>query len=184
MRHPTPILMAELREDHVNMGIILDLLQNALDRTLAGEDPDFELVNDVMHYMTVYPDAVHHPKEDVVYAELQSKRPDLAAGIEDVPEDHRQIAELGTLLRVDVAAIVAGTPMRREKFVEDAQAYVTRLRNHMRWEEDDLFKRVDKMLADDEVTFDPRNYIRDPVFELEIASGFERLRAAVEAASR
>ena len=184
MKDPTPILMTELREDHVNMSLVLDLLQDCVDQTEAGENPDFELVNDVMHYMTVYPDAVHHPKEDVVYAELQSRRPDLAAGVEDIPEDHRQIAELGALLRDDVAAVLAGAALRREKFVGDAQAYVTRLRNHMQWEEDDLFKRIDSMLADDEVTVDPDDYIRDPVFELEIASGFERLRSAVKINTR
>ena len=174
--------MLELREDHANMSIILDLLQDCVDRTLDGDDPDFELVDDVMHYMTIYPDAVHHPKEDIVYAELQAKRPDLAEGLEDVPEDHREIAELGLRLRNDVASVVAGSAMLREQFAADAQAYVTRLRNHMQWEEDDLFKRIDTMLAEEGMTTDisSEDYIRDPVFELEIASGFGRLRSAIE----
>lgn len=176
--------MLELREDHANMSIVLDLLQDCIDRTIAGEDPDFELIDDVMHYMTIYPDAVHHPKEDIVYAELQAQRPDLAQGLEDVPEDHRQIAELGLQLRQDVAAVVAGMAMLREKFVADAQAYVTRLRNHMQWEEDDLFKRIDTMLADDGRDLVTGDYIRDPVFEPEISSGFARLRSAVEHAIR
>lgn len=176
--------MLELREDHTNMSVVLDLLQDCIDRTIAGENPDFELIDDVMHYMTIYPDAVHHPKEDVVYAELQSKRPDLADGVGDVPEDHRQIAELGLQLRQDVAAVVAGTALLREKFVADAEAYVKRLRNHMRWEEDDLFKRIDTMLADNGQDLVADDYIRDPVFDLEIASGFARLRSAVEQALR
>lgn len=180
MKIPTLILMRELREDHTNMSIVLDLLQDCIDRTIAGENPDFELIDDVMHYMTIYPDAVHHPKEDIVYAELQAKRPDLADGLEDVPEDHRQIAELGSQLRHDVAAVVAGMAMLREKFIADAQAYVTRLRNHMQWEEDDLFKRIDTMLSDEGQDLAVGDYIRDPVFELEIASGFARLRSAVE----
>ena len=182
MNDSTQRLMLELREDHVNMGTILDLLQDCIDRAESGEDPDFELVDDVMHYMTIYPDAVHHPKEDIVYAELQSKRPDLGAGLEDVPEDHREIAELGLQLRNEVAAVVAGAALLREKFVADAQAYVTRLRNHMQWEEDDLFKRIDTMLADAGVSVDIEagDYIRDPVFELEISSGFARLRSMIE----
>ena len=119
-----------------------------------------------------------------MYAELQEQRPDLAEGLDDVPEDHRQIAELGLQLRQDVAAVVAGMAMLREKFVADAQAYVTRLRNHMQWEEGDLFKRIDTMLAEDGRELATGDYIRDPVFELEIASGFARLRSAVEHAIR
>lgn len=184
MKDSTPHLMLELREDHVNMSIVLDLLQDCIDRAEAGENPDFELVDDVMHYMTIYPDAVHHPKEDVVYAELRSRRPDLASGIDDVPEDHRQIAVLGQMLRDDVAAVIAGTALLREKFIADAQAYVTRLRNHMQWEEDDLFKRIDAMLDEEGVVIDPGVYVRDPVFELEVASAFARLRSAVEYATR
>ena len=68
--------MKELRDDHRNISTILDVLQSVAERADAGEDPDFELVDDIMRYMTVYPDAVHHPKEDVVYGELRKRRPD------------------------------------------------------------------------------------------------------------
>ena len=177
MSNNTQLLMAELREDHRNISVILDVLQSVAERANAGEDPDFELVDDIMRYMTVYPDAVHHPKEDVVYAELQRRRPELAEGLDDVPEDHRQIAELGTNLRDDVEAILAGAAVRREQFVTDANAYIARLRNHMQWEEDDLFKRIDEMIEDDAigVDVDAFAHIKDPVFELEIESGFKRL---------
>ena len=55
-------LLSELREDHRNMAIVLDLLEAAAKQAYKGEDPDFELVAEIMRYMTVYPDAVHHPK--------------------------------------------------------------------------------------------------------------------------
>ncbi|MCG8371175.1 MAG: hemerythrin domain-containing protein, partial [Proteobacteria bacterium] len=64
-------IMAELRDDHRNMAIVLDLLEDIVAEMEAGRDPDFELFDEIMRYMTVYPDAVHHPKEDVVYAELR-----------------------------------------------------------------------------------------------------------------
>ena len=127
--------------------------------------------------MTVYPDAVHHPKEDVVYAELKKNRPDLAAGLEDVPAEHREIAGLGTKLRDDVEAIIAGAAVRRESFVIDTNNYIQHLRKHMQWEEDDLFKRVDEMIGEDDRPIDVEKFqhIKDPVFELEIESAFRRL---------
>lgn len=164
------------------MAEVLNVLEKTANTAEAGDDPDFELIDEIMHYMTVYPDAVHHPKEDVVYAELRTNRPDLSDGLDDVPDDHLQIAALGTRLRDDVEAIVAGAAVRREHLVTDLQQYVNRLRNHMRWEEQDLFPRVDKMLAEASHEFDVDQFmqIKDPVFELEVEGAFRRLMASLK----
>lgn len=182
MSSETRQLMQELRKDHRNMALVLNILDGIASSAKAGEDPDFELIDEIMRYMTVYPDAVHHPKEDVVYAELKKSRPDLAVDLEDVPADHREIAELGSRLRDDVEAIIAGAAVRRENFVKDTSEYVRHLRNHMQWEEEDLFKRVDEMIGEEGQAFDVEKYqhIRDPVFELEIESVFGRLTASLK----
>ncbi len=164
------------------MALVLNILDNIAELAKSGEDPDFELVNEIMLYMTVYPDAVHHPKEDLVYKELMTSRPHLAAGLDDVAADHQEIAKLGTRLRDDVEAIVAGAAVRREHFIEDASEYVYRLRQHMQWEEEDLFPRVDEMLEADSLPIDVEQFqhIKDPVFELEVESGFRRLMASLK----
>jgi len=159
------------------MAQVLNVLEKAGKSARAGEDPDFELVDEIMRYMTVYPDAVHHPKEDIVYAELKSNRPDLADGLDGIPKDHQEIAVLGMQLRDDVEAIIAGAAVRRTQLVDDTSEYVTRLRKHMQWEEEDLFERIDEMIGDESVPVDVEAYqhIKDPVFELEVESAFRRL---------
>jgi hemerythrin-like domain-containing protein len=171
------ILMQELRLDHRNMALVLNLLDDIVTTMEAGEVPDFELFEEIMRYMTVYPDAVHHPKEDIVYEKLRRKRPDLADDLAHVPDDHREIADLGSLLRSDVEAINAGAAVRREKMIEDTRAYVTCLRGHMLWEEEDLFRRIDLMLDAEPYRVDISSieHIRDPVFELEGEAGVRRL---------
>lgn len=173
--------MTELREDHRNMTVVLNLLDELVEQMDAGKDPDFELFDEIMRYMTVYPDAVHHPKEDVVYEQLREARPDLAEDLDHVPDDHSDIAHLGSLLRDEVEAVNAGAAVRREKMIEDTAAYVQRLRNHMQWEEEDLFKRIDAMLDDAALQVDISAYehIKDPVFELEIEAGFRRMIASL-----
>ena len=59
-------LLNDLREDHRNMSIMLDLLSSQIEHIRDGERPDYELIHDIMRYMTVYSDAVHHPKEDLL----------------------------------------------------------------------------------------------------------------------
>jgi len=184
MESDTRQLLSELRDDHRNMALVLNVLEKTIETAATGDDPDFELIDEIMRYMTVYPDAVHHPKEDVVYAEIKQQRPDLADGLDDVPLDHAQIAVLGSKLRDDVEAIVAGAAVRREQFIVDALKYVGRLRKHMNWEEEDLFSRIDTMIGEDPHAVDVGDFlhIKDPVFELEVEAGFRRLIGSLETA--
>ena len=170
-------VLAELREDHKNMALMINLLERESNRIYAGEEPDYELLHDVMHYMTVYPDAVHHPKEDRLYAELKAFRPDLSTGFERITMDHRHIAELSMKLRDDIAAINAGSPIKRNAVVADALRYVNTLRGHMQWEELDLFRRVDEMIRMGHDMFDTANLVHqaDPVFGPEVEENFGRL---------
>ena len=174
-------VLAELREDHKNMALMINLLERESNRIYAGEEPDYELLQDIMHYMTVYPDAVHHPKEDRLYAELKAVRPDLSTGFERITMDHRHIAELSLRLRDDIASINAGNPVRRKSVVADALRYVNTLRGHMQWEELDLFRRVDEMIRMGHDVLDAANLVHtsDPVFGPEVEENFGRLVACI-----
>ena len=170
-------VLAELREDHRNMALMINLLERESNRIYEGEEPDYELLQDIMHYMTVYPDAVHHPKEDRLYAELKAVRPDLSTGFERITMDHRHIAELSLKLRDDIASINAGSPVRRKAVVADALRYVNTLRGHMQWEELDLFRRVDEMIrmGHDVIASENLVHASDPVFGPEVEENFGRL---------
>jgi hemerythrin-like domain-containing protein len=175
-------LLAELRSDHKNMAIMLDLLETEANRLYNGEDGDYELMHDVMRYMTVYPDAIHHPKEDRVYAELKAARPDLSKGFDQIVVDHRDLAALGTKLRTDVQSIMSGTALRRNVVIADALRYVQRLREHIRWEERDLFNRVEEMIHDGhELIVDSEVHDKaDPVFGPEVEKRFNRLFDSIQ----
>ena len=111
MSSETRHLMDELREDHRNMAIVLDVLESTADSAAEEYYPDFELIDEIMRYMTVYSDAVHHPKEDLLYAEMSAERPEMAKGLERVEPEHDEIARLGEALRNDVEAVASGAAM-------------------------------------------------------------------------
>lgn len=182
MSNELATLLAELRADHKNMTLMLDLLETESNRLYEGQDGDYELMADVMRYMTVYPDAIHHPKEDRVYAEIKAVRPDLTTGFDKIVLDHRELAELGTKLRTDVEAIMSGTALRRNVVVADALRYVKRLREHIRWEERDLFVRVEEMIHDGhELIVDSELHDQaDPVFGPEVEKRFGRLFDSIQ----
>ena len=175
-------LLSELRQDHRNMSLMLNLLEVESNRLFDGDDTDFELLYDIMHYMTVYPDAVHHPKEDRIYAELKAVRPDLSAGFDRITVDHRHIAELGVRLRDDVASVNSGGVVPRKSVVADTLRYVNTLRGHIQWEELDLFRRIEEMIAEGHEVFEVATFLQtpDPVFGPEVETQFSRLFDSVK----
>lgn len=179
MTHDAAGLLAELRQDHRNMAILLDLLQQETDRIHKNELPDFELLNDIMRYMTVYSDAMHHPKEDLIYAGMQAVQPSLTEGLERVEEDHKEIGKLGEQLRADIEAVIAGTAVTRDRVIADTREYLSRLRKHMAWEEEDLFRRADAQ--GDALKIDTSHLTAtDPVFGSQRESSFAGLLQTIE----
>jgi len=182
MKQNAATVLAELRLDHKNMTLMIDLLERESNQIYEGAEPDYELLRDIMHYMTVYPDAVHHPREDRLYAELKAARPDLSTGFERITMDHRHISELSVKLRDRFGAINAGSPIRRSAVVADALRYVNTIRGHMQWEELDLFRRVDEMIDAGHDEFDTASFTSsaDPVFGPEAEQNFGRLVASIQ----
>lgn len=159
------------------MALLLNLLEKESDAVYARGEPDLELMRDIMRYMSVYPDAVHHPKEDRLYAELRAARPDLAKGMAKITSEHRAIAEQSVALQRDLEVALFGEKGNRQQIVADAARYIESLREHMRWEETDLFKRLDKMIADGHAVIDASVFVdrRDPLFGTEVEADFELL---------
>jgi hemerythrin-like domain-containing protein len=170
-------LLRDLREDHRNMSIMLDLLSQQIDQIREGERPDYELIHDIMRYMTIYSDAVHHPKEDVLYSAMRAEKPELAEGLERVGPEHRDIAVTGEALRHDVEAVASGAAVTRECLVNDATEYVHTLRRHIAWEEEDLFRRANDLIREEKEMFiDISNFDQlDPVFGPHRKHSFENL---------
>ena len=170
-------ILVDLREDHRNIAIMLDLLDREIERIRDGGKPDYELMHDIMRYMTVYSDAVHHPKEDLVYALMQKEKPDFAEGLERVAPEHAELAGLGESLRNDIAAIASGAAVTRARLLADASDYIERQRKHMAWEETDLFPRADTLAKAELAMFVDIEHLNklDPVFGPEREHSFVNL---------
>lgn len=175
-------VMEELREDHRNLTVLLNVLEREIERLEAAETPDFELLHDIMTYMTGYPDAVHHKKEDWVYARMAAARSNMQGDLERIEGDHEEICEFGNKLLGDIREIEAGAFLSRESVVEDARRYLKRQRDHMRWEDTYMFPLIDSMESElDLSTPSPKIAdMPDPVFGPEVLESFDTLFRAIQ----
>src|SRR5262245_65900488 len=121
--------------DHVRFARLLDIVERELARFHLNEQPDYALLLDVVHYLRHFPDRFHHPREDVAFARLVARDPDMALPVARCLQEHRVIAAAGeALLRVLEAA--AEDALIERSAVETAAAtYLVYYRHHLAAEE-------------------------------------------------
>src|SRR5438046_1876506 len=99
--------------EHVYFRRLLELLQNELDTFHRGERPNYELMLDVVAYLRDYSDQFHHPREDVAFARLAQRCPELKLDLARLTQEHHVIARAGETLRQHIEAILGGASLQR-----------------------------------------------------------------------
>ena len=128
-----------LVKEHLNFSRLLGLLEAQMALFHRGEQPDYGLVQDVFFYLTNYPDRFHHPKEDFVFARVAERVPAARVRVEELAGQHRRIAESGARFLARLEATLNGAIMPREAVERPALEYVALYREHMAFEEQELF---------------------------------------------
>ena len=68
-----PALLERLNQDHKHLALVLDLLDTLLDLFHEGQEPDYELICEMLEYMENYEDQVHHPSEDLIFERMKAR---------------------------------------------------------------------------------------------------------------
>ena len=171
------VLLGELRTDHRNIVRLLDVLEKESNRIYADGEGQLELMAGIMRYVTEYADTVHHPKEDRLYAELRAARPEESSGMGRIGDEHRTLGEHSLKLLQSIEVALEGDAASGRQVVAEAMRYSDLLRKHMRWEETDLFKRLDRLVAEGhgELTVAVIVDRPDPLFGDEVDEQFAEL---------
>src|SRR5450631_818910 len=109
-----PDTLAQWHAEHVNFAKLLNVLEAELDLFHKGDSPNYELMLDVMFYMTHYPDVLHHPKEDLAFAWLKDREASVGPTVDVLSEQHARLKNSGNALVVALDDIVNGSITLRE----------------------------------------------------------------------
>ena len=178
--------LALWNRDHANFAVLLDLLERQLDLFHQGESPDYELMSDIMFYMTHYTDQVHHPREDLAFARIREREPEMEALVDELIAQHATLKAAGEALIRALDDIVNGSITSRARLEVPARAYVEMLRGHMRREETALLPRVATLLRPrDWSAIDTEiRHIEDPLFGGNGEERYAALRAQISREAR
>ncbi len=170
-------VIAALERDHANIAKLLDILESEILAIEVGKTPDYPLMRDIMRYMAQYADRFHHPKEDLIFAQLLKRDPRVRADIEDLIEEHVVIRLVGQeFVRLLHESGVDSVDVR-EQLGTSGSAYIHALREHMLKEERKLFPLAREALTDTDWQFidEAVKAIDDPLFDEMTADDYQRL---------
>ena len=163
---PMSDILAQWHTEHVNFAKLLNILEAQLNLFHEGERPNYELMLDVMFYMTNYPDVLHHPREDLAFARIRELDAGTAPLVDELSKQHAQLRDVGERLVRALSDIVNGSIVPRESVEAPGRAYIASFRSHMRTEENDILPKAAKLLRDkDWATIKAAiQHIDDPLF--------------------
>lgn len=170
-------IMAQLKADHVNVARLLDILEEQMDTVHDEEHADFELMHDIMVYMSHYPDKTHHPLEDLVFERLARRDDTAKVIVERLKREHRGLSEKGKQFLDMLRHVVDGSMVEREQLEARGRDFIEFLRSHMELEDKEAFPRAERTLGDEDWTevaagMEART---DPVFGPVVAEDFRSL---------
>ena len=143
-----PVAIVTLCDEHRYMNLLVETLDQLLDGMDSPGVGDYFLMQDIVRYMHDYSDTVHHPTEDLMFDKLVRRNPAREKDVARLRREHelmdKNTRELMELLEV---AAKRRRPADARKVHDAASTYIRRLRQHMRFEQDELFPSATRCLA-------------------------------------
>ena len=173
--------IAAWHAEHVYFRQLLDVLHKQVDAFHTGKRPNYELMLDIISYLKDYSDQFHHPREDVAFARLAKRRPDIELMLARLGQEHRVIAHAGETLRKLLNEILGGAVISRAETEAAAATYLVYYGNHIAKEEEEILSRAAQTLTpeDWEAVRNAAPAGHDPLFGDHPEARYQELRRQI-----
>jgi hemerythrin-like domain-containing protein len=132
--------------EHRHFARLLDLLEHQVAAFHDDNEPNFELMLDLVSYLRYFPDRYHHAREDVAFARLAGRDPQMKPMVDRLLQEHRVIAQAGTELLKYLRQVVDDVVVERAKVEACAATYLVYYRRHLAMEDRDIVPRAEQLL--------------------------------------
>ncbi len=143
MANPVALWHAE----HANFSRLLDAFEKQVTRFHEGENPDIDLMLEIVSYLREFGDRFHHPREDAAFARLVIRDPSLRLPINRLLQEHRAIAAAGEELVTRLKEVIADALILRATVEAAAALYLVYYRHHLATEEREILPRAALLLT-------------------------------------
>jgi hemerythrin-like domain-containing protein len=173
--------MQILREDHVNISKLLDVVESQIAGMRKGQQGSLQLLTVAMRYMTHYPDLFHHPLEDLVFDRLVAKGSVDPDTINQLIEEHGILRHSGREIFSQLKSSCGVLDNPKSVLMVSLWDYCALLRSHMDIEETVVFPLARTVLTDQDwfAIDDARKPVSDPMFGSDLKKGYLTLHRYV-----
>ena len=171
--------------EHLRFARLLDFLEQQMTVFHDGKDPDYELMRDVIYYLHHYADRYHHPREDVAFACLAQRDPELRPAINRLLQEHRVMASTGETLLNHLEDILKDTVIERATVEAAAATYLVYYRHHLSVEEREVLPCAARLLRPEDwaIVASAVVSVPDPLFGEDVGERYRELRKRVQASA-
>jgi len=177
-----------IHRDHLNLDKVLRALSTAVkaleDHTGTGT-PDFDLLYQIVYYIRVFPDRIHHPKEEkYLFSALAAHGDETRTLIERLQAQHNEGDRRITTLDSALKSCATNFPDGVADLRNAADAYIAFQRDHIGLEERELLPKAQETLTKDDWRLIDRAFASDtdPLFGENLETGFRVLFEHITAA--
>jgi hemerythrin-like domain-containing protein len=131
-----------LHQEHRNIEKLLRVMEQELSVFDRGECPDYEVFGAIIEFFKKYPDACHHPKEDIIYEKFKARDPGRAALIPDLEAEHREGAVRLRRVVQAIENVLNDQELLRESVDRIVRDFIDNERKHIALEEEMVFPAI------------------------------------------
>jgi hemerythrin-like domain-containing protein len=172
-------LLDALWNEHRSIAAVLHAMTRVLhDADAQGRRPDPRLLRAMLYYLDVFPERVHHPKEEkYLFPAIRRRTHDADHVLEALERQHEEGEQ--AMRRVEQALLryEQGGAAEYESLREAVTRFVTGYREHMRKEEQEIMPLAQRVLGDAEWAELNAEWAahHDPLAGIESGDEYERL---------
>ena len=170
-----------LCQEHRNIEKLLLVLERELDVFARGERPDYEVVQAVIAYFQVYPDAYHHPQENLVFEKLKLRDSATAANVGDLVAEHRIGSERLYRVAQAIESVLADRELLRQTVNDIIRDFIEHERRHIAMEDRHFFPAAVKALQPQDWAEIASSLTdqKDPIFSEVVEDRFDVVRSHI-----
>lgn len=143
-------IIDDLKKDHRRFERFLGWYEREIAELAGGRSPNYELLRLLSEYFCMFPDELHHKKEDLVYDVLAGYAADCGEALHNLREEHERISKLADDFEREVEAVLNEQELPVELLVKSARDYIGAMWEHMRKEEEVFFPQAIDRLKDED----------------------------------
>lgn len=180
---PVPDFLRTLQEEHRYFQSLIDIAIEQHKLLEEDGNVDLDILQELLQYLTEYPEDYHHPREDMMFDRLREVDPGSSEHIDKLLQGHETIHDASNKLYFAVMRANNGENIHRGKMARDLKHFIDGYEKHMHDEDGVVFVRALQALNDDdwEQLDEGLEHIDDPLFGTRVRRRYRRLANTLEA---